>query len=588
MKIKNFSKNISFKTKLFLGMGSIFLALALIVCFLFSKNAIHTTVESDRSSSEIILERISTQIDSLYEQMNIAATSITKNPALRSIILELNTSEASPSRQYLYRLQQERDIRTALGNMMFSSIISNVHLYNKDKQYFYYSGNYYNDLGYIYQTLSNDDTADRLFGKNVIYFPPAANRWTRENRQVISVVRNFADTATTQDTVVEIQVKASLLDDICTQKSFQNEKQILILNKDNEIVYSPQKENVLSDETISTICKKIQNGRSSHWEFDYSYSTMSKGSTGFTTVLISNNHTVRQQTLLYFVTTLISVLLVLIVTLGITYKLITHVTKPLKQLISHIDELRLDSDTKFLLPTGSFDEFEILNTSLNQMVAKLKDSITEIYELQIRESNANLAALQAQVDPHFLYNALNSISAASEIYDSEVTTRMCQDLSSMMRYVTSKNMSVSLIEEISHTKNFLDFMKFSNDTNFDYTIVVPQELHSLKVPKLSIQPFAENSFSHGFKNTMPPWYLSIICSAKEDIWTIRIEDNGGGFTKEALSHIASAPVHAVDIEINGLGLNNTFSRLSLFFGEDFSYHIENLSQGSRITLKGRL
>lgn len=168
--------------------------------------------------------------------------------------------------------------------------------------------------------------------------------------------------------------------------------------------------------------------------------------------------------------------------------------RPLNQLIYQVNKLSLDSDTKLTLPSDTFNEFEILNTSLNQMVVKLKASIQEIYELEIRESNANLAALQAQVDPHFLYNALNSISAASEVYGSDVTTVMCQDLSSMMRYVTSKKTEVPLIEELTHTKNYLEFMKISNDTNFDYIIDAPRELYDLLIPRLSIQPFAENSF----------------------------------------------------------------------------------------------
>ena len=156
----------------------------------------------------------------------------------------------------------------------------------------------------------------------------------------------------------------------------------------------------------------------------------------------------------------------------------------------------------------------------------------------------------------------------------------------MMRYVTSKKTEVPLIEELTHTKNYLEFMKISNDTNFDYIIDAPRELYDLLIPRLSIQPFAENSFRHGFKNTLPPWHLSLVCRAAPDGWEIEITDNGGGFSQDALSHISEEPMEATELEINGLGLNNTFSRLSLYFGEQFSYKVENLSRGCRITLKG--
>lgn len=586
MKLKKFFDNITFKTKLFLSIGTLFLSLALIVCLLFSANAIQSTIKNDQSFSNSLLERICTQVSSLYEQMDIAATSLTKNPSLRSIVLELNSTDTLSDHEYLYQMQQRHNINTALGNMMFSPVISNVHLYNREKQYFYYAGNYYSDSEHIYNTLSSDAKTKRLIEQDVLYLPPANNPWTKEDRQVISVLRNFSDTLTTQNTVIEIQVPFRVLNAICAQKSFESEKEILILDSNNKIVYPLDSPTVLSENYISKICTDIQDGLLSSWKYNYSYYAHKEKVTGFTIVLISNNHTVHQQTTLYCITTLLSVMFIFFITLGITYILVARITQPLKELIHHIDELRLDSDTKFLIPTTTFNEFEILNASLNQMVTKLKSSISEIYELQLRESKANLAALQAQVDPHFLYNALNCISASSEIYDSSVTTQMCQKLSDMMRYVTSKQLSVTLIDEITHIKNFLSFMKISNGDNFDYTLEIAHEIHSLEIPKLSIQPFVENSFRHGFKNTMPPWYLKILCTANQNHWEIIIEDNGCGFSEKSLKQITSTPIKAADLEINGLGLNNTFSRLSLFLGEEFTYCVENLPHGSRIKLKG--
>ena len=580
-------QNIPFKTKLFLSVGILFLTLTLIVSLLFSRTSIQNTITNERTSSDIILERISTQIDSLYEQMNIAATSITKNPSLRSIVLNLNTSESETAQAYISQLQQERTIQTALGNMMFSPIISNVILYNREKNYFYYTGTYYDDMDYVDQVLSTDRAAESFNTDSVIYRAPAHRPWTLDERMVLSVLRNFADAATTQDTIVEIQVSSQRLKDLCTQDTFRDEKEILIFDSDGRMVYPYDRGiTTLPVDSVAEIQSQIRAGENRYYSYDYAYYARQSDTTGFTVVLISNNETVHRQTRTYIFTTVITVLLTLILTLGIIFTLITQFTRPLNQLIYQVNKLSLDSDTKLTLPSDTFNEFEILNTSLNQMVVKLKASIQEIYELEIRESNANLAALQAQVDPHFLYNALNSISAASEVYGSDVTTVMCQDLSSMMRYVTSKKTEVPLIEELTHTKNYLEFMKISNDTNFDYIIDAPRELYDLLIPRLSIQPFAENSFRHGFKNTLPPWHLSLVCRADPDGWEIEITDNGGGFSQDALSHISEEPMEATELEINGLGLNNTFSRLSLYFGEQFSYKVENLSRGCRITLKG--
>lgn len=582
-------RNIPFKTKLFLSVSTIFITMALIVCLLFSRTSIRNTIKSDQTSSDMILERISTQIDLLYEQMNIAATSITKNPSLVSIVLGLNVSDTSGAQQYIDQIQQERTIQTALGNMMFSPIISNVILYNQEKNYFYYTGTYYEDIDYVHQALANDKSAEEFHTRSVVCRPPMQSPWTTDKRMVLSVLRNFADAGTTQNTIVEIQVPCQRLKDICTQDSFRDEKAVMILDSEGRMVYPYDEEiTILGKNDVASIQGQVAEGKRQTYSYDYSYNAIQSSETGFSVVLLSNNETVHSQMLSYIITTIVTVLLTLIITLSFIFTLITQFTRPLKQLIGHVNELSLDSVTKLTLPADTFNEFEILNTSLNQMVTKLKASIQEIYELEIRESKTNLAALQAQVDPHFLYNALNSISAASEIYGSDVTTKMCQELSSMMRYVTAKKTEVPLIEELTHTKNYLEFMKISNDTNFDYVVEVPREMHNLLVPRLSIQPFAENSFRHGFKNTLPPWHLSVICRTDSTCWEIVITDNGGGFSAEALSHISAGPMDATELEINGLGLNNTFSRLALFYGKDFSFKVENLPHGSRITLKGVL
>lgn len=580
-------QNIPFKTKLLRDLSFIFVVLSLMLSSFFSFISIRSTIENEKKSSEIILERISTQIDTLYEQMDIAATSITKNPALKEVVLNFNIMDNTSSREYMQKLQQERTIQNILGNMMFSSIISNVMLYNSRRDYFYYTGLYLSDRSYIDQALEKNTAASLFPNGNTLYTSPAQSSWTPSEQMVISALKNFSDTATTKDTIVEIQVSSSLLDDLCTQDSFGTEKEILILDSQHHIVFPYSSEiKVLKPDKINHILKQIRTGTNKHFHFSYSFHSFYSQDTGFTILLLSNNQTLHNQMFSYICTTLGVLLLVLLTTLYIVFMVIGRVTNPLNQLISYVNTLSQQEDTNLLLPPDSLDEFEILRTSLDQMVSHLRASIQENYELQIRESSANLAALQAQIDPHFLYNALNSISAASEIYGSQVTTKMCQEFSSMMRYVTSRRQVVTLIDELSHTRNYLEFMKSSNDGNSDYTIEADPALYDLPIPKLSIQPFVENSFKHGFKSSMPPWIVHIRCECSFGHWKIEISDNGAGFTEEALLAITHAPVAFHTLEVHGLGLNNTFSRLSLHYGSGFSFTAENTLPGCRILLKG--
>lgn len=583
-------RNTHFKTKLFISICILLTTLALLVSLLFTYNSMRSTMENEKISSNGLLERISMQVGTLYEEMNIAATSITKNSTLKNIIIDLNTMESSDTVEYMSWLEQERTIQQLLGNMMFSPIISNVILYSREPRYFYYSGTYLNDQEHIQSVLSEDKSAELFKDTSVIFRPPGQNPWLTSEQTVLSVLRNFSDNSTTANTIVSIQVPYRELDEICTQKSFEGEKEILLLDKDGTIVYPENPQfSLFQRENYDTILKDISQGKSSNYTYPYSYFSSFNEDIGFRTVLLSNNKTVHRQINTYIISTILVVLCALLLTLLIVFRILSVVTKPLQQLIESVDKLSQDSDAKLSIPKDSLDEFKILRSSLDQMVKNLKTSLKENYELQIRESNASLAALQAQIDPHFLYNALNSISAASEIYGSEMTTLMCQEFSSMMRYITSSKQTVTLIEELRHTENYLNFMKLSNEDNFSYRIHTAPELYSLAIPKMSIQPLVENSFKHGFKSTLPPWNISIQCTCVQNQgWEIIIEDNGCGFAEETIQAITGMPLTFHAQEINGLGLNNTFSRMAILYKGNFQYTIENLSPGSRITLKGVL
>ncbi|MDO4274959.1 MAG: histidine kinase [Eubacteriales bacterium] len=580
--------NSHFKTRLFMGISVLLITLALAVSLIFSVTSVSSTIDAEKLSALGLTQRIAMQVDNLYEQMNIAATSITKNSTLKSIVTELNTKDPSETVEYMSWLEQERTIQKLLVNMMFSPIISNVILYSRDPQYFYYTGTYLNDSQHIQAVLSADTTADSFRDKTVIYRGPSQNPWLTSSQTVLSVQRNFSDSRVTEGTVVSVQVPYRELEELCTQASFEGEKEIFLLDGNGEILYPADPDfSLLPQKQYKEILEGIGEGKTACYTFPYSYFSSPNENTGFTTVLISNNKAVQRQIKSYVISTVLVVLAALLVTLGIVFCILSVITKPLNQLIDSVDALSKDSDAKLQIPPGSLDEFKILRSSLDQMVKNLKLSLEKNYELQIRESNASLAALQAQIDPHFLYNALNSISAASEIYGSEMTTIMCQEFSSMMQYVTSSKQTVTLAEELRHTENYLNFMKLSNEDNFSYTLETEPELYTLTVPKMCIQPLVENSFKHGFKSTLPPWSISVVCRcAPENQFEIIISDNGCGFTEEMIRSVTEMPLTFHGVEINGLGLNNTFSRMSLLYKGNFKYSIENLNPGSRITLKG--
>lgn len=588
MDLKKRHFKLKFKFRLFLSVAGIFLFIALFVSLLFSMTSLKNAKENDYRGSAMVLERISSQIASLYEQMDVAATSITKNSTLRGTVLNLNIRDSQLTQQQMMEeLEKTRTIQKTLINMMFSPIISNVLLYNRNLDYFYYTGLYLHDEGLLKRALSSDRSFEQLMETRYdqLYLGPHLSPWSGDDKVVLSAIRNFSDITTTQDTLVEIQVPYAHLDSICRQESFGDEKEIVILDSACRQIY-PYEEavTVLPPETIDHIVAQFEDGVPDFYSDEYAYYGSSILNNRFHVLLVSNQSTLAQYRKQNATNTILAVILILTTTCAIIFVIISIVSKPLNQMIRYINALSLDQDAPLNLSSDFLDEFELINSSFNQMLVKLKDSIKEVYEAQIRESNANLAALQAQINPHFLYNALNSISAASEIYGSEVTSRMCQQFSSMMRYITSSSPEAKLTEEIRHTRNYLDFMKISYDGSFDYTIDAPLETANLFLPRLTIEPLVENCFKHGFRECLPPWHITISCAIEGASWFIRIADNGSGFSPEALSDFQefkdaygsrkTADLYR-DLEIDGLGLKNIYGRLFLYFNGNVDMYIEN-------------
>ena len=172
------------------------------------------------------------------------------------------------------------------------------------------------------------------------------------------------------------------------------------------------------------------------------------------------------------------------------------------------------------------------------------------------------------MNPHFLYNTLAVIAAQGLDEGNEKVYGMCTELSDMLRYVAAyESVTVKLSEEINHTKNYLSLMKARYEEYFDYWINVDDGLLDMPVPKLFIQPLAENCFMHGFKDTEPPWHIEIEMHGTRDAWELRIKDNGSGISAKTAQHILSrAENFSANSEmgsIGGLGMINTIVRLRL-------------------------
>jgi len=246
--------------------------------------------------------------------------------------------------------------------------------------------------------------------------------------------------------------------------------------------------------------------------------------------------------------------------------------------------MMLDSDT----PLTSFvtsprdRETHALETAYNNMMVSLRESIMN--ELTLREGTlqAQLNALQTQINPHFIYNTLNIISAKSMDCGNFDVIEICDQFASMLRYSTDTHSKVATVqEEIDNVTDYLKIAKARYEENLEYTIDMPEHLAAIKVPKLTLQPLVENAINHGYKLSNDARKIDVSGYVKDGKLIIRIHDNGTGFEPAILADLRGkiSKIYAGESsssEVSAhIGLLNTCMRLHYYSKGRMHIDIEN-------------
>ena len=226
------------------------------------------------------------------------------------------------------------------------------------------------------------------------------------------------------------------------------------------------------------------------------------------------------------------------------------------------------------------DEIGYLEQSFNSMITRLDKHIQTAYVYQLESKNAELKALQAQINPHFLFNTLESIRInALENQDAD-TAKMIHLLGNLFRWnIQSGGLFVELRQEINNAGTFMELQKLRYADAFDFTTDVPPKLLSLGVPKLILQPLVENAIKHGQLGVSSGGIISItVREEPEGTLVIAVEDNGRGMDDETVRRIMEKldqPETETDDHYS-IGLSNVHQRIRILFGEPYGLKIESI------------
>ncbi|MEE0419209.1 MAG: histidine kinase [Lachnospiraceae bacterium] len=278
-----------------------------------------------------------------------------------------------------------------------------------------------------------------------------------------------------------------------------------------------------------------------------------------------------------------AVLIVILIMIYTIY-MVNRSVQSLLQGIFQVQEGNLDT----IVPQESEDEFGVIARNFNIMTARIRESIQKEQEARNRQKDAEIRALEAQINPHFLYNTLDSINwMAIERGEYEIST-MLRNLGVILRYSVNKsNQLVALWEMQDWLHKYISLQQMRFNHAFTYDIHFDESTLQAKIHKLLLQPFVENAIIHGFDEMESGGYLHVECrfSEEEKFLIFIIEDNGAGMPQERVEEF-NDPKRAILDDGRSIGLHNAFARMHMYYEDRASWTISSiLGLGTVVTLR---
>ncbi|MDQ0877937.1 two-component system sensor histidine kinase YesM [Paenibacillus sp. V4I3] len=275
-----------------------------------------------------------------------------------------------------------------------------------------------------------------------------------------------------------------------------------------------------------------------------------------------------------------------VVSCWVAYVLSVTITNPLRKLKS-LMYLVENGNMDVAFSSKYRDEVGQLGLSFNKMVQRIKQLIDEVYKKQLMLKEAEIKAIHAQFNPHFLYNALDSINWMARINKMTDISQTVISLGELLRFSIRKGQPFIKVKEDMHQiRNFLFIQQMRYGDKLEVEIHIDEEIESLYTLKLLIQPIVENAITHGLEIKPGKGLLSIRgCRAQECV-RFEIRDNGVGMTSDMVERILSGKYVSDSEQNTGIGLENSIKRLQLYFGSNYRFEIESeIMQGTTILIE---
>lgn len=568
--------NSSLFKKLFISYTIVVIIPVLLITYYTYNRFEYETEYNYQVSSNALLKSIESNINLYFSEFGRVTANALVSRNIQDILESRDPGFSREQRQVIF----DKFRTDVLGRRVD---VDDVYLMGLDNYIYYLNGSFpilYKKDAKTSEWFGKIAAAD---GQQTISFGfSSLNDIFPKNNKVISIARLLKDSEMKPIGAMIIELKLDKFSKLF-ENSLAGNKKLVITDASEKVLYDQNYDSIgLQVQTVySEIFSKNGAIRKTTSDGELHISNM-KTDAGWNLILMSKSSELRVVQFDITFPTLVIGCLCAVVFMLLSLLFTKNITKPVKYLrksMARVEEgdFAIDENMKF---EGELGELAI---SYNRMVKKLNDLINEVYISRIHRLDSEYRALQAQINPHFLFNVLEEVNCLAQLEGSERISKMVRKLAKTFRYcIRNGEAVVELGEELENVRDYVFLITEAYEDDFSFSADVDPELQKLKVPKLILQPIVENAIIHGVNKTGRSGSVKITVNSSDDVLAISVFDNGCGIKENVLAQLTEMmnsddpEAFYKERERKSIGLSNIHKRLQILYGTAYGIKINTL------------
>lgn len=402
---------------------------------------------------------------------------------------------------------------------------------------------------------------------------------------VVTIAKKEYSNLFSKQVFVAIDFKFSSIAKYIDKVSIGQRGYCYIIDSKGKIIYHPQQQMLFSGLKKENTDEISEMSDGIHRKKDNIYNISSLESCNWKIVGVSFNDEITQAVKSQVIIgSIFAILFSIFISIVIYFLLSRTVTRPVRRLVASMQKFEKQAESfEYKADMSNVVEFQTLSASFEHMVLMIQSLMEKVHNEEIVLRKTELKALQAQINPHFLYNTLDSIQWMCEQDNSKDAVKMVGALAKLFRIsISHGNEFITISDELKHAESYLIIQSYRYKNQFTYSFDVDKSVLGYMCNKITIQPFIENAIYHGLDRMVDEGEIKIIVERCGKDIVIKVKDNGLGMTEEQCKTILQKDRS----DSKGIGVKNVNDRLKIYFGEEYGITIDSeLDVGTTVTIK---